>query len=120
MTEYVVLLTGDPDHWWDTKTDQEVAAGYQAHERFGSELVARGHEITGGAELHHPRKAKRVPSGAGPVTDGPFAEVTEQVGGFYQVTSEDLDDLLDCCRILAETGDTVTVVPVVTEQERGA
>ena len=29
------------------------------------------------------------------VTDGPFAEATEQVGGFYTVETDDVDDLLD-------------------------
>jgi hypothetical protein len=118
MTEYVILLTGDPDRWWNAMTEEEVAAGLREHERFSSELVKRGHEIVGGAELHHPRDAKRIPAGGGAVTDGPFAELTEQVGGFYQVRTDNLDDLVDCCQIIAGTGDTITVVPVVTAEER--
>lgn len=118
MTEYVVLLTGDPDRWWSAMTEEEVAAGMREHERFSAELGKRGHELVGGAELHHPRKAKRIAAGGGPVIDGPFAELTEQVGGFYQVRTENREDLLDCCQILAGTGDTITVIPVVSEEDR--
>ncbi len=55
---------------------------------------------------------------AGAVTDGPFAEVSEQVGGFYQVESDDLDDLLDCCQIIAAVGDGIEVRRTVTPEER--
>ena len=61
--------------------------------------------ITGGAELTasrgrtvHPTRHRHR---------GPVAESAEQVGGFYQVETDDLDDLLDCCLILAATGDAV-------------
>ena len=64
----------------------------------GRSSAERGHKITGGAELHATSEGRRIPRGGGPVTDGPFAEVTEQVGGFYQVETDDLDDLLECCR----------------------
>lgn len=118
MSEYVILLIGDTDGWWTTTTAEQRAAAYREHERFSRELVERGHEITGGAELQASAAAKRIPAGGGPVTDGPFAELTEQVGGFYQVKSDDLEDLLECCQIIAALGDTVTVSPVVTGEER--
>ena len=34
------------------------------------------------------------------VTDGPYAETVEQLTGFYVVESEDLDDLVEVCKIL--------------------
>ena len=74
--------------------------------------------MTGGAELHATSEAKRIPRGGGAVTDGPFAEVSEQVGGFYQVESDDLDDLLDCCQIIAAVGDGIEVRRTVTPEER--
>ena len=52
------------------------------------------------------------------MSDGPFAEVTEQVGGFYQVETDDLDDLLECCAIIAALGDGIEVRRVVTPEER--
>jgi hypothetical protein len=55
--------------------------------------------MTGGAELAHSREAKVVRSDGGDdgeftITDGPYAETTEHLTGFYLVDTDDLDDLL--------------------------
>ena len=118
--EYVVLIVGDADRWWTTMTDEERAAGYAVYGQFGEALAKRGHTVTGGAELQRTTTAKTIRAGGGPVTDGPFAESAEQVGGFYQVKTADLDDLLDCCRVLAELGDGIEVRPVVTDEDRAS
>jgi hypothetical protein len=118
MREYVVLIVGDPDRWWTTMSQEERAAGYAEYTRFDEELTRRGHEVSGGAELHGTATARRIAAGGGPVTDGPFTESTEQVGGFYQVRTADLDDLLECCQIIAKLGDGIEVRPVVTSEDR--
>ena len=46
------------------------------------------------------------------VTDGPYAESAEQVGGFYLVESHDLDDLLAVVGELARTEPVVEVRPI--------
>ena len=120
MAEYVVLIVGDADRWWTTMNPEQRAAGYAEYNRFGEELTRRGHRITGGAELHATSEGRRIPGGGGPVTEGPFAESTEQVGGFYQVETNDLDDLLECCQIIAALGDGIEVRRVVTPQDRPA
>ena len=118
MTEYVVLIVGDADRWWTTMDAEKRAAGYAEYTRFGEELARRGHRVTGGAELHATSTARSIPAGGGAVTDGPFAETAEQVGGFYQVETDDLDDLLDCCQIIAAVGDGIEVRRTVTPEER--
>jgi len=118
MTEYVILIVGDADRWWTTMNDEQRAAGYAEYGRFSAELERRGHRVTGGAELHGMGDAKSIAAGATAVTDGPFAETTEQVGGFFQVESDDLDDLLDCCRIITAVGDGIQVRRVVQPEER--
>jgi hypothetical protein len=118
MTEYVVLIVGDADRWWTTMDAAKRKAGYAEYARFAQELATRGHKITGGAELHATGEGRRIPRGGGAVTEGPFAEVTEQVGGFYQVETDDLDDLVDCCLVLASTGDAVEVRRCVSAEER--
>ena len=118
MTEYVVLIVGDADRWWTTMDAEQRMAGYAEYTRFGEELSRRGHKVTGGAELHATTEAKRIPPGGGAVTDGPFTEVTEQVGGFYQVETDDLDDLLDCCQIIAAVGDGIEVRRTVSAEDR--
>lgn len=63
-----------------------------------------------------------VRRGAGSRDGGPrpFAESVEQVGGFYLVESDDLDDLMDCCRILSATGDGIEVRRTVTQEDRSS
>jgi hypothetical protein len=118
MTEYVVLIIGDADRWWSSMSLQERKDGYAEYSRFSQQLAERGHKMTGGAELKSPAHARTVHPGGTSITEGPYAESAEQVGGFYQVESDDLEDLLDCCRIIAALGDVVQVVPTVSAEER--
>lgn len=117
MTEYVVLLMGDAERWWDM-TDDERRAGYAKHDSFSQQVHERGHRIVGGAELQRASDARTIAPDSTTVTDGPWAETREQVGGFYIIESSDLDDLLDCCTVLAATGDAVEVRQCVSPEER--
>jgi len=111
MTEYVVLLTGD-EAAWEAADPEERARIYARHGEFSRLLEERGHRITGGAELAHSRTAKVVRRSAKEdvvVTDGPYVESVEQLGGFYVVESDDLDDLLEICAVLADAEDGVEV-----------
>ncbi|MFN8084221.1 MAG: YciI family protein [Dermatophilaceae bacterium] len=110
MTTYVILLPGDEDAWAQSPA-AEKQQGYAAHDRFAGELAARGHTVVGGAELQHSRTARTLRSGV--VTDGPYAETVEQLTGFYLVQSDDLDDLVDCCRILGGVEATIEIRPTV-------
>jgi len=113
MARYVILLPGDEGRLART-SEEDKAAMYAAHDRFGAALAQRGHTVAAGAELAHTRHATTLrPDGAGSVsvTDGPFAELAEQLTGFYVVDSEDRSDLVDCCRILADAGEIVEVRP---------
>ena len=109
-TTYVILLPGD-EASWESATPEHRAAMYAEHERFSRTLGERGHKVVGGAELTHSREARVVRAGDdGPVvSDGPYAEVAEQLTGFYLVESDDLDDLAQVCGILATAGDAVEI-----------
>ena len=122
MSEYVVLLMGNAEReqWWSTVSEQERQGAFAEHDRFGRELAARGHTIIGGAELHPSAEARTVQPGGTVVTDGPYAETSEMVGGYYVVESDDLDDLVECCKILAAIGDAVEVRRTVTQPEQPA
>jgi hypothetical protein len=102
MTEYVVLLPGDESRWENTPQAEKEAV-YGIHREFAQALEARGHTVTGGSELAHSREAKVLRTGADGshrITDGPYAETVEQLTGFYIVQSDDLDDLIEVCKIL--------------------
>ena len=118
MTEYMVIIVGDADRWWTSMSLKERKDGYAEYARFGEELARRGHKVTGGAELHQSSEAKSIRDGSTVVTDGPFTETAEQVGGFCQVETDDLDDLLDCCKIIAAVGDGIEVRRTVDPAKR--
>ncbi len=102
MTEYVVLLPGDESQWENTsQADKE--AMYAIHGEFAKALEERGHKVTGGSELANSRDAKVLRTDADgnhTLTDGPYAETVEQLTGFYIVQSDDLDGLIEVCKIL--------------------
>ena len=120
MTEYVVLILGDADRWWSTMSMQERQDGNAEYERLGRELAERGHKVTGGAELHRSAETITIRPGGETVTDGPFAESAEQVGGFYQVETDDVDDLVECFKIIARLGDGIEVRRTVQPEERAS
>ena len=102
MTEYVVLLPGDESQWAAT-SDADKEAMYAIHRKFAQALEERGHKVTGGSELAHSREAKVLRTDADgnhTVTDGPYAETVEQLTGFYVIESDDLDDLVEVCKVL--------------------
>ena len=109
MTTYAVLLIGDEKPWAEAGP-QERARMYGLHEEFTRLAGERGHTITGGAELVPSAETKvvRGTRGSVTVTDGPYAETVEQLGGFYLVESDDVDDLLQLCGLLSE-GDPIEV-----------
>lgn len=114
MASYIILMPTGEERW-AAASPEEKAAGYEVHGRFAALLAERGHTITGGAELHHSSRARTLTNTGAEliVTDGPYAEATEHVTGFYAVDTDDLDDLLDCCRVLAEVEDVLEVRQVV-------
>jgi len=118
MADYTVLIVGDADRWWTSMSLAERKDGYAQYERFGEALAAGGHRVVGGAELTRSSQSRSIPAGGGPVTEGPYAETAEQVGGYYQIETDDLDGLLECCQIIAETGDGVEVRPNVDPADR--
>jgi hypothetical protein len=83
---------------------------------FARELHAKGKYVAA-APLHPTSTATSVrrKEGQRVITDGPFAETREQLGGFFLVDAEDLDEALDiAARIPAGQWGTVEVRPVVT------
>ncbi|UUZ58796.1 YciI family protein [Nocardioides sp. B-3] len=118
MTEYTVLIIGDADRWWTSMSPAERKEGYAEYARFNRALATGGHEIVGGGELTSTKEAGSIPAGGGSVTEGPYAETAEQVGGYYQIRTDDLDGLMECCQIIAGTGDGIEVRPNVDPADR--
>lgn len=118
--EYVVLLHGDERVWADAD-EAARATAYAAHGRFMELCAERGHTVTGGAELAPAATSLLVrvtdAEGSPVVTDGPFLETVEQLGGYYQVATDDVHDLarLAAGLLLSPEDGTVEIRPVVPD-----
>ncbi|MGA9749319.1 MAG: YciI family protein [Nocardioides sp.] len=111
---YVALLTETAPEAWDLATEAEREAVIEAHRAFDAEIERRG-EILDGRALDRSETATtlRYADGSWRITDGPFAETVEQLGGFYVVEMPDLDAMIAAARLLP-TGYTVEIRPVVS------
>lgn len=82
---------------------------------FTEEVKARGHYVAGEA-LQPVRTATtvRIRNGALLTTDGPFAETTEQLGGFYLIEARDLNEAIQvAAKIPSARIGSVEIRPVV-------
>ena len=109
--QYMLLIYLEEQSW--TQAEREEC--YQESTALTHQLEATGHYLLA-APLHPTSTATsvRVRDGKRLVTDGPFAETREQLGGFYLIEAKDLDEAIDIAgRIPAGLRGTVEVRPVV-------
>ena len=119
--KYAALLTNNADDVaaWEKLSPEEAAAARAEEvpkwEALFSELGQAG--ILGfGAELDSTKTAKtvRVRGGETLVTDGPFAETKEQIGGLMELDAEDLDAAIAIAsRIPVASRASVELRPVI-------
>lgn len=102
MPQYALLIYGPAQPYDELDADQSRQM-YERHAQFGRMLEERG-AIRGGAELELAGRILRERDGEVVVSDGPFAEATEVLGGFYLVEAADLDEA-------TELGRAVPVLP---------
>jgi hypothetical protein len=92
----------------------EMEAILQGHQRFGAELQAAG-KIVQGERLRPDEEASRVrlKGGQRQVTDGPFTETKEVLGGFYLIECNDMKEAIEWAKkIPLREGGSVEVRPV--------
>jgi hypothetical protein len=94
-----LLLIYDAEKNIADMTDNERARLMADYSAFSADLAKAGNLI-GGNRLHDVAKATtvRVREGKPQLTDGPFAETREQLGGYYLINAKDLDE---ACAIAA-------------------
>jgi hypothetical protein len=115
VTDYVILFPADSEAEWDQGTESDHQGTYDTDVEFGRLLEQRGGRITGGAELASTRRTRvvrRGPNGTSLVTAGPYAESVEQLSGFYLVSTDDEEGLLEAARVLTRSHPAVEIRPV--------
>ena len=89
-----LLLVYDQEDRFDKLSQPALIAELCEYRDFGIEF---SHEIRGGDALQPTTTATtvRVRHGKRLINDGPFADVDEQLGGYYVVEAADLDEAID-------------------------
>ena len=83
----------------------------QAHSRFASQVAEKGGKILGGDALQPTATATSIRGDV--VTDGPFAETKEALGGFYLIEARDLDQALAIAKLCPARFGGVEVRPIM-------
>jgi hypothetical protein len=109
--KYMLLLYLD-EH---SLSESERETCYAESAFFANQIKETGHYLAA-APLHPTSTATsvRVRDGKGLVTDGPFAETHEQLGGYFLIEASDLDEAIGVAeKIPAAKFGTVEVRPVL-------
>ena len=93
--KYLCTIYDDETQWSDA-TPEQMSAVMDAYNAFGDEARAAG-VMAGGEGLEPTSSATtvRVRDGERVLSDGPFAETKEQLGGFYLIDVADLDQAIE-------------------------
>ncbi len=99
---YLLLIYGDETVWAEA-TPEQMEATMVAHTAFSEATGGEG-ILRGGEALQPTATATtvRVRDGEAMLTDGPFAEAREQLGGFYIVECDTLDEAIGAARRVPE------------------
>lgn len=110
--KYLVLMYEDEQGWAEAD-DAEREAYLDGHRAFDAAVAERAQLLSGEALAAAADTTTLRPGPAGRVlTDGPYAETVEQLGGFYLLEAADLDEVAGLCQLLPQ-GYTVEIRPVV-------
>lgn len=97
MPDYMLLLYSSPDGFDDVSPEdfQRVIERYRA---WTDQLKASGHFLASDKLTDGEGRVLRQDGGALRVTDGPFTEAKEVVGGYYSVSAADYDEAVALAR----------------------
>jgi hypothetical protein len=112
--KYLLTIYGAESNW-ENVSPEEGKAIMDAYFAFGDEAEKAG-VLLGGEGLQRSTTATtiRVRDGERMLTDGPFAETKEQLGGFYLLECRDLDEAIDWAgKIPGAASGCVEVRPVM-------
>jgi hypothetical protein len=114
--QYMLLIYGS-ETGWESRAAEERKAIYEEYDALSRELreqraLVSSHELQPTATA----TSVKVRDGKTLVTDGPFAETKEALGGYYLVEVESIDEAIEwAARIPSARDGTIEVRPVVLE-----
>jgi hypothetical protein len=111
--KYMLTLVAE-EGGWENATPEQMQEEMGRWDAFTQETKDRGAFIAGeGLQESATATTVRFKGGEVTVTDGPFAETKEQVGGFYLLECKDLDEALEYAKKIPYRDALVEVRPVM-------
>jgi hypothetical protein len=120
--EFLALVYGDPDTW-ESLSEDEQSRAYEGYVAVSRDAQAAG-ALVDASELESTAAATsvRVRGDDTVVTDGPYAEVKESLGGYYLFSCDTIEDAIDWAAKIpaAWTGGAIEIRPVHAGAEEEA
>ena len=110
-----MLLIYDDEKTFAKMNQADLGRMYAEYGQFTQEIKASGNHVSS-SQLQPVANATsvRIRDGKKMLTDGPFAETREQLGGYYLITAKDLDEAIAiAARIPSARQGTIEVRPIV-------
>jgi hypothetical protein len=108
----LVLIAAREAEWAEASAEERQAV-MDAHTAFHKAVADRARMLAGEALARSTEvRTLRHVDGVPVVTQGPYAETAEQIGGFYLLEAESLDLVVELCRLLPASY-AVDVRPVI-------
>ena len=116
--KFLVLIYGNPESRavWDAMTDEQKKEGMAGYAALHEALAVQG-ELIASESLDAPELTKQVlvRDGKPMTTDGPFAEVKEQLAGFYLLDCDSMDRAVEIVAQIPEAPFSVVEVRPVRD-----
>jgi hypothetical protein len=109
--KYMLLIYSDENAWTESEREQCFAESIE----LAQQLHGKG-QYLGASPLHPVATATsiRVRDGKKLITDGPFAETREQLGGYFLVEAKDLDEAIAIAKQIPSINkSTIEIRPVL-------
>lgn len=121
--KYALLLTNQSDEvssWQDLSEEEQARLRAEEMPKWGELfgwIEQKGLKVEGfELESTHEARTVRVRDGERLVTDGPYAETKEQIGGIFVIDCDDLDDAIELAsRVPVVRKASVEIRPLVTQ-----
>jgi hypothetical protein len=117
--KYLLALIGEEGGNEDA-SPEEMKATMDRWDAYSRRAVEAGAFVAGeGLQPSETASTVRIADGKPEVTDGPFTESKEQLGGFYLLECKDLDEALEYAKKIPFENGSVEVRPVMDYSELG-
>jgi hypothetical protein len=110
MAQYLILIY-ESEEAYASATPQDYQNIMDAHNRFPDQAKELGGEVVGGKALQPTTTATTIRGDI--VTDGPFVETKEVLGGYYLIEATDLDQALAIGKLCPAQYGGVEVRPIM-------